>query len=364
MMSSMPLAQLLRAALAALVLTACGGDSGSGSEPVDITLGNLDGYWLVSSPEAWGPRPGMIHIGIDPYPGEAPEGATHVAEVVNFDGGGGNVVTSALSGATLQLDGANWQGTLTIESLTRDTMVASYLGTSVTFTRRSDCAGPGFWMSPGARVFDAAWDPSGGLHLMTSTSLRTSYGWVAPGRCVVTLPETSLTAATIDIADNGDIRLLSFARSGAQPGEITVTTVPAKPWARAALGQTRTVIAAPSTPASDPPPLKSIVIDGELTVFYAHGLQLFAASAAGERELVLPSGSTFTPGHLTITHLPDASWIIRAASYREGLRYVDQLTSRGPRSSSTRPVGPLARRCSRRCRGQLPGTDRRQEGRC
>jgi len=312
---------MLRPVLATFTLslmTACGGGD-AGSEPVDITLGNLDGYWLVTSAETWGARPGLVHFGIDAYPGEAPEGATHIAEVVGF-GGGNSVVTYALSGSTLQLDGV---GTLTIDSLTRDEMVVQFGGMPVTLTRRSDCAGPGFWMDGGARIFDAAWDPSGGLHVMSSTSARSGYGWVAPGRCTVTLPETPLVAATIDIADNGDIRLLQFTRSGALPGEITVTTVPAKPWARETLDQTRKIIPAPSTPASDPPPLKSIEIGGKLTVFYAYAGQLFAATEDGETELELQNGSTFTPGHLTIAHLPDKSWIIRAANYREGLRYVD-----------------------------------------
>jgi hypothetical protein len=193
----------------------------------------------------------------------------------------------------------------------------------MTFTRRSDCAGPGFWRDAGTRVIDAAWDPSGGLHLMTDNAYYAGYAYLAPGRCVPTFPETRLVAAHIDVADNGDIRLLQFARSGALPGEITVTTIPAKPWTRDALGQTRTIIPAPSTPASDPPPLKSIDIDGELTVFYGHGLQIFAATANGETALALTNGSTFTSGHLTITDLPDGSWIIRAGKYREGLRYVD-----------------------------------------
>jgi len=307
---------MIRLILATFLLAACGGGD-SGSEPVPVSARNLEGYWIVSSPEAWGPRPGFLHFGVDPYPGEAPEGATQVAEVVNFNGDG-KVVAYTLTGSTLQMDGADWSGTMTVESLTRDTLLVGYQGSSVTFTRRSDCAGPGFWMSGGVRIYEAAWDRSGGLHVM-----GTQYGWVAPGRCVATFPQTPITGATIDIADNGDVRLLQFARSGALPGEVTVTTVPAKPWARDTLDQSRKIVPAPSTPASDAPPLKSKEVDGELVVFYAHGGQLFAASDAGETELALVNGSTFTPGHLTISDLPDGSWIIRAANYREGLRYVD-----------------------------------------
>ncbi len=312
---------MLRATLIVmLLLTACGDESGS--EPVEVTLGNLDGYWVVSSPAPWGPRPGLLHIGFTPYPGELPEGVTRAAETVLFDGKG-QVATYELTGSTLQLDAADWSGTLEIESLTRDTMVARYGGETVTLTRQSDCAGPGFWMSADAQVNDAAWDQFGGLHLIAIAGDRAAYGWVAPGRCVVTMPEMRIAAATIDIADNGDVRLLNYARSGALPGEITVTTVPAKPWTRDTLESSRKIYPAASTPANDPPPLRSIEIDGVLTIFYAYASQLFAVTDAGETTLSLSTSSTFTPGLLTITHLPDGSWVIREGNNREGLRYVD-----------------------------------------
>lgn len=301
---------------AVLFVAACGGGD-SGSEPVAISLANLEGYWVVASPESGGPRPGLLHFGLDPYPGEAPEGATHVGE------SDGQVVTYALVGQSLQLEGRDGSRVYEIESLTRDTMVARYGLSTLTLTRQSDCAGPGFWMDSRSRIVDAAWDRFGGLHVISGTGERTSYGWVAPGRCAITLPETTLIGATIDIADNGDIRLLQFARSGALPGEITVTTVPAKPWARDTLDSTRKIYPAPSTPANDPPPLRSIEIDGQLVVFYAYGSKVFVVSDAGETELTLSNASTFTPGLLTITHLPDGSWILREGNGRQGLRYVD-----------------------------------------
>jgi hypothetical protein len=309
--------------LAATLLVACGG-SGGGNTPVDVTVGSLDGYWVVSSPETWGPRPGLVHFGVDAWADEVPAGATNVAEVVRMLSGESEVVLYELEGKTVTFTNPLGETTtLTIESLTRDEMVAAVGGIPVTLTRQTDCAGPGFWMG-GLRVVDAAWDPFGGLHIIGSRDGGADrYGWVAPGRCVITWPETLLTGASVDVGDDGDIRLLNYARSGALPGEVTVTIIPAKPWARGSLDQARRIYPAPSTPASDPPPLRSIEVEGELIVFYAYGNQLFAVDDEAETALTLTTSSTFTPALLTATRLPDGSWVIREGNGSQGLRYVD-----------------------------------------
>ncbi|MCC6624300.1 MAG: hypothetical protein IT385_23815 [Deltaproteobacteria bacterium] len=313
-------------------LAACGGST-SGSEPVDITTDNLAGYWVATYTEGAATWPVLIHFEPELHPSERIEGVTRYAEVVQGSQRG-FLVGYALDGDAVSLSGATWgETTHRIERLSRDELVMDVYGQQTTFRRRPGCAGPSLWSGGLGHTFSAAWDEDGGLHLVVSSLEGSGYAWVAPGRCTATFPTVGIEAEVIDVADDGDIRALDYRRNGALPGEITVTTVPARPWARAELDTTRLIVPAPSTPASKSPPLRSVDVGaGRFMVFYAYGQTLYAVTVDGaattEEAVGLWGSSTFTPSRLEIDRLPDGGLLVRDGEADTGALYVDGVWSK------------------------------------
>ncbi len=314
----------------AALLCGCGSssDSSTGSDtPVEVATANLAGYWVSMAGERAPAWPMLVHFEAELHPSELNPGFERYAELVGFAG--------ETSLATYELDGdavmfttpSGVRRSATILGLTRDELRMNVGGQDLTFRRRSGCAGPSLWY--GGQLGEAAaaaWDAHGGLHLIVSNAFYSGYAWVAPGRCLATTADVHVRAATLDTTPDGDVRGLFFTRERGA-GEILVTTIPARPWARAGLDASERFVPAPSTPANTPPPMRSVDLpDGRFMVFYAYrDLHVVTVDGAGTSEVTVPlhQSSTLTPYRLELDHLPDGAFVVRGDRARSGALHRD-----------------------------------------
>lgn len=309
-----------------VVLLGCGD---SGNEPVEITTGNLDGYWL-STTEGGSTWPLMLHFGPELHPSEVVPGVTQYVETMNLTSSV-DLMTYTLTGKEIALSapGQMAEAYFHIESLTANELVARVGGVTTTFSRMPGCAGPSLWGGSSLNsILSAEWDKFGGLHVLTTGTFQSGYAWVAPGRCHPTFPSPlTVVGEALDVTDDGDIRILDYQRDGGLPGEIIVTTVPAKPWERVDLDPKDVIVPAPNCPTAQAPPMRSVELgDGRFMVLYAY-LDLYAVTVDGtttdEVSSSLYLNSAFTPLRLEVDHMPDGAILVRAGENERGALYKD-----------------------------------------
>ena len=329
-----------RAALLAALLfsgaSACGDGAGKDpgdTKPVDVTPGNLEGYWIEVGPEGNGPVPALIHFGFEPLPGETTAGAPMAELVGDFDSFqlwlGTYTVTDGRFELTPLVGASVLRGT--IERLTGSELVMSLDGQTRTFARTSGCGGPGYW-SQAVWLQDAAWDPDGGLHLLMTRfgaePLTKGYAYLPPGRCTPSVPPLGPTGDSIDVGPDGTIYIVR-SRGASPPagGELRLYQIPKRPWTRAALEDSGWISDEPLHKGTDAPPTRVAVDDkGEVRLLWYYAGLHSTRRVDGElvREALTPSSPLAqTPAVLTVKYLRTGGFLVRGGYGASGSIYAD-----------------------------------------
>lgn len=341
--------------LVALALVACGGeedvsgpDGGGGGEPVAVTVDTLAGYWIADGADLSSSRPVFLHFGpVNVEPEERLAGGP-VAESAGID------ERTSLGPFLLEADGSfelqrmtpkgfGTYARATIVALTKDTLEIQFVQgrtDRLTFRRVEGCGGPGLWFGPSdTRVVDAAWGPDGALHMLGVGSaalgdLSGYYQWIPPGRCTPYLPPISLVGDSIDVGDEGTIRIVQVDKaSPAGHGGVTLVKIERAPWNRPQLDPTITTLSKEPTSSAVRPATRAIALpDGRTLALWADGDTLHAweeksVGSFEHSERPLLHGAKISPQFLDVQPAGDGGFIVRGDRALRGLLYRDGVWS-------------------------------------
>jgi hypothetical protein len=341
--------------LVALALAACGGedggagpDGGGGGKPLAVTVENLGGYWIADGADVPLWRPIFLHFGPGNVATEEALAGVPVVETAGVD------ARTSLGPFLLEADGSfqlqratpTGFGTYsygTIEALTKDTLEIQFShGRSerLTFRRVEGCGAPGLWFGPSEfRVVDAAWGPDGALHMLSVDSaelgdLSGYYHWIPPGRCTPYVPPVSIIGDSIDVGDEGTIRIVQVDEaSPLGPGGVTLVKIERAPWNRPQLDPTITTLTTALSTAAVRPATRAIALpDGRTLALWADGDTLHAweekSSGSFEHsERPLLHGAKISPQFLDVQPDGAGGYVVRGERAPRGVKYRDGVWS-------------------------------------
>ncbi|MCB9726872.1 MAG: hypothetical protein H6744_15080 [Deltaproteobacteria bacterium] len=332
---------------------ACGGDGGGASDasadvdggggpPVPVSAENLEGYWIADGDAVPQWRPIFLHFGpASVAVEEAPPGVP-VVESSGLEAGNllGPFLLEDDGRFTMQRrDGSGFASYAAgrVERLTADTLEIQFTdGRSdrETFRRVEGCGGPGLWFGPSAsRVVDAAWGPDGVLHMLAVVAegagdLSGYYQWIPPGRCTPYAPPVSILGDSLDVADDGTIRILRVAGpSPSGPGAVTLAVVPRAPWNRTTLDPVITPLTGAQPTSVLRPATRAVALPGGRTLaMWADGDTLRAWTQQPDRsfdysERPLLHGSKVSPQFLDVVPDGEGAFVVRGDHAARGLRF-------------------------------------------
>jgi hypothetical protein len=295
--------------LVALALAACGGedggagpDGGGGGKPLAVTVENLGGYWIADGADVPLWRPIFLHFGpgnvateeaLAGGSGRRDRGRRRAHQPGALPLGGGRLVSAPARDPDrlwhLQL--RDHRGPLTKDTL--EIQFSHGRSERLTFRRVEGCGAPGLWFGPSEfRVVDAAWGPDGALHMLSVDSaelgdLSGYYHWIPPGRCTPYVPPVSIIGDSIDVGDEGTIRIVQVDEaSPLGPGGVTLVKIERAPWNRPQLDPTITTLTTALSTAAVRPATRAIALpDGRTLALWADGRHAARVGGEVERQL-------------------------------------------------------------------------------